>query len=280
MLTRSSGALVDLETLSDRTDELSAAFSTATPFPHLVVDDVLRVPADELLPAFPGPDWPHWHRFEDSYQAGKMFCQDIAAIPEPLAAVIRELSQPPFLEWLERVSGVEGLIPDPYLEGGGLHCTGQGGILAPHTDFHLYPRLDLYRQVNVLVYLNPEWSQEDGGCLELWEKGASAPAKTVVPAWGRCVVFRTDDRSVHGFSSPIARPGLWRRSIALYYYTAVENESFAGDTTTHWQEHGEHGRIGRIRLGLYRTLLLGSRGLAMLAHRANPNLGFRRRRPS
>ena len=43
---------------------------------------------------------------------------------------------------------------------------------------------------------------------------------------------------MHGFPVPIA-PGHWRRSIALYYYTAHENSTFSGDSTTYWRHHGE-----------------------------------------
>jgi hypothetical protein len=87
------------------------------------------------------------------------------------------------------------------------------------------------------------------------------------------VVFRTDDRSPHGFTTPVAARH-YRRSIALYYYTATETEGFAGDTNTYWKTHGEPStRTRRARLAAYRSLLTGSRALSMLAHRCNPNLG-------
>ena len=43
----------------------------------------------------------------------------------------------------------------------------------------MYSRLGLFRQINVLLYLNERWDVADGGCLELWAEGESAkPAKT------------------------------------------------------------------------------------------------------
>jgi hypothetical protein len=258
---------------------LADEFASASPFPHAVIDNVLALPAHKVAEALPAADWPHWRTFTDGYQKGKSFCQDIEQIPELFSRVIADLSAPSFLAWVEKVTGIPKLIPDPYLEGGGVHRSVPGGTLAPHTDFHLYPRLGLYRQVNVLLYLNPEWREEWGGCLELWRKGDEHPTKFVVPTYGRLVLFRTDDRSVHGFSNPVTDGGPERYSIALYYYTAEETNTFAGDTSTHWQQHGNHGRYGRARLFAYRTLLFTSRGLAMLAHRANPNVGFRHRQP-
>jgi hypothetical protein len=71
------------------------------------------------------------------------------------------------------------------LEGGGLHLSGPGGILAPHTDFHTYGRLDLYRRLNVIVYLNPDWTKGDGGELVL--TGGDGQGRTEVePRWGTC----------------------------------------------------------------------------------------------
>jgi hypothetical protein len=250
---------------------LAPAFQNAQPFPHLVLDDVLDV-EHHALSTFPGPEWPHWQGLGDTYQRDKLSCSDLALIPEPWRDLIIEMSAPPFLEYLTRLTGIAKLVPDPYLEGGGLHLSGPGGILAPHTDFHVYGRLDLYRRLNVIVYLNPEWSERDGGCLELRGSNGSA-AVTVVPTFGRCVIFRTDDRSVHGFPVPIAADR-YRRSVALYYYTAAEASTFSGDATTHWREHGDMtGARRRVRFATYRALMQTSRAFSVAAHVVNPNQG-------
>ena len=256
----------------DEVQALRTEFSEAEPFPHLAIADFVKISPQAVCEAFPKPEWDGWSRFEDSYQASKRFCQDIDRIPALAAAMIHDLSSPAFLEFLETVTGIPRLLPDPYLEGAGLHMSGPGGVLLPHTDFHSYLRLNLYRRINVLVYLTPEWRPKYGGCLELYEKGSQIAARTIVPTWGTFVVFRTDDSSVHGFSKPIAE-GRWRRSIALYYYTSDEAEDFSGDETTHWQAHGRHTPTGRARLWLYKFFLRGSRACSRLAHQVNPNLG-------
>lgn len=249
---------------------LAERYRTAAPFPHLVLDDVLCADPS-LADAFPDPRWEGWLRYSDEYQRGKRQCSDIDAIPEPFATMIAELNGPRVLRFLERVTATEGLIPDPYLEGGGLHGSIGGGVLAPHTDFHLYRRLGLYRRLNLLLYLNPGWQEGDGGCLELYaDPDAKVPVQRIVPAWGRCVVFRTDDRSVHGFPEPV-RDGAYRRSLALYYYTSDETDRFSGDTTTYWRSHGRHRGVRRARMATYRALILAARSVAHLAHRANPD---------
>ena len=145
----------------------------------------------------------------------------------------------------------------------------------PHTDSHYYERLRLYRRINLLLYLNPEWEESYGGSLELWEKGAKQPAKSVVPKWGTCVIFRTDDRSVHGFSTPVAT-GHWRRSLALYYYSSHDTVRFSGDPNIYWQQHGKHTGMNKLRIRCYQLLTRAAHRLSTLAHHANPNKEPRR----
>lgn len=260
----------------DERDSLRRRFETARPFPHVVLDGQLAASPEEIVSVFPSPEWDGWQRYGDEYQKGKMICRDIEVIPDPFRSIIEEASAPSFLQFLEHVTGIGKLLVDPYLEGGGLHASGAGGILAPHTDFHVYTRLQLYRRINVLIYLNPEWEQQWGGCLELFaDQKATVPVLTVVPTLGRIVIFQTDDRSVHGFTKPIDAGGRYRRSIALYYYTSEEAGTFSGDTNTYWKQHGEQSGRQRLRLGAYRGLLFGSRALSWMAHRVNPNLGSR-----
>lgn len=249
----------------------AANYATATPFPHAVFDDML-VAGPEILESFPDPEWTGWTALGDSYQLHKFSCSNIERIPEPFARLIHELSAPGFLRVLQDLTGIRNLLPDPYLAGGGLHLSGPGGVLAPHTDFHLYQPFGLYRRVNVLIYLNEEWDSSYGGCLELGD--VRATPKVVVPNWGSVMVFTTDDRSVHGFPKPIVE-GRWRRSIALYYYTTDEAREFQGDTATYWRAHGEQeGAVRKARLALYKSLNTVSRGVSLLAHLANPNQGM------
>jgi hypothetical protein len=87
------------------------------------------------------------------------------------------------------------------------------------------------------------------------------------------MVFTTDNRSIHGFPKPIT-DGHWRKSIALYYYTAEETKEFAGDTTTAWRTHGQHqGVVRNSRLAAYKGLNQLSKAISLAAHLVNPNQG-------
>jgi Rps23 Pro-64 3,4-dihydroxylase Tpa1-like proline 4-hydroxylase len=264
-------AIVNLEKIQQQIDDLSARYAHADPFPHAVIDDVL--PADRSsLGEFPANDWAHWNQLGDKYQHQKLSCGNIHMIPEPFKQIIHELSEPKFLELLERITGIQKLIPDPYLSGGGLHLSGPGGILAAHTDFHIYRRLGMYRRINVLLYLNDDWQPEYGGNLTLYSQ--DTPVTTITPTFGRMAIFTTDDKSVHGFPTPVAE-GKWRKSIALYYYTSTEAQHFSGDETTYWRQHEDLADpVSKARFLVYKLLLNISRGFSALAHVANPHQGM------
>jgi hypothetical protein len=213
-----------------------------------------------------------WNELGDRYQQSKRACADLDMIPEPFRALIRELSAPRFLRALEQITGIKQLLPDPYLVGGGLHLSGPGGILSPHTDFHCYRALSLLRRINVLVYPNEGWSLQDGGCVSVYDREDHA-VQTVVPDWGRSS-SSAPMTSRYGFRVPIAE-GKWRRSVALYYYIAAPADNFSGDETTYWREHGEQsGVVRRARFVLYRSLLNLSRIISIAAHIVNPNQGM------
>lgn len=254
---------------SDEVADLRHRFATAEPFPHVVIDDFLTVSGQaDLRDGFPCPEWSQWSLFHDEYQKEKRVCPNLAVIPKPFSDLIIECSQPPFLKFLEAVTGAEKLLTDPYLDGGGLHCSGAGGVLTPHTDFHYYHQLELYRVLNLLIYCNEGWGDADGGRLGLYRKGEQQPSVAIKPSFGRAVIFKTDDRSVHGFAGPVA-PGKWRKSVALYYYVSRETGQFSGDTSTHWQTHGP--RMRGPRLAVFQGLMFASRAFSKAAHIINPN---------
>ncbi len=256
----------------DDAAELARRFREASPFPHLVLHDVLALPPS-VAAAFPSDDWPSWVALTDDYERSKSACGDIHAIPDPFREIIREMSSPRVLRLLEVVTGIEKLVPDPHLEGGGLHCTGPGGHLAPHTDFHLHEGLGLYRRLNVLIFLNADWTPEQGGELVLGPVDDPSRQVVVEPRFGTLALFETDDRSVHGVRT--VGEGARRQSIALYYYTSAPTHRFAGDQSTHWRTHGEGGVVHRARVWLYRMLMVGSRAFSMAAHLVNPHFGMR-----
>jgi hypothetical protein len=174
---------------------------------------------DDVLAEFPDPKGADWFEF-DSATERKLATKDDSAMGPSTRRVLAELNSSAFLEFLERLTGIEGLIPDPHFVGGGLHQIEPGGHLKVHADFNRHPRTELERRLNVLVYLNRDWKDEYGGAFELWDENMTAAVEKVMPYFNRCVVFSTTSTSYHGHPEPLACPdGMTRKSMALYYYT-------------------------------------------------------------
>ncbi len=222
-----------LELASDRSEQ----FRTAVPFPHVVIDDLFPSAVIEtLIREFPGPGERTWLTY-DTQRELKLALEDEEQIPEPLAEVLRELNSQLFVEFLEKLSGIPGLIPDPRYRGGGLHQIMPGGMLKLHADFDMHPHMRLRRRLNVLLYLNEDWDDAYGGKLELWDKDVTTKVASIAPVANRLVVFETTDDSFHGHPDPLScPPGRSRRSMAWYYYTVLDEDSTRGGRTPIFKE--------------------------------------------
>lgn len=227
---RGGRAAFDPEQCRAAGEALHRAYADAQPFPHIVIDDFLD-PAllRTLLQGFPNSEG---RRFFDRDQ--ERFKYQIAPdeIADPaLRGLLLELNSPALLAFLEALTGIEGLIPDPYYVGGGLHEIRAGGHLSVHADFNLHDQMKVERRLNLLLYLNDDWPAAWGGDLELWDRAMTACQVKVAPVLGRAVIFNTDADSYHGHPDPLAcPPDRSRRSIATYYYTAPHADRSARTT--------------------------------------------------
>ena len=198
------------------------AYGNAQPFPHIVLDDLFdSADLDAVLREFPGPADMHWTRFDNPLEKKLGYFHDRSKISATVRNFLNEMNSFEMLLWLEALTGIEGLIPDPYFVGVGLHQIEPGGLLKVHADFNVHPKLKVDRRLNMLIYLNKEWREEYGGHLELWERDGTSCRKKILPTFNRTVIFSTTDTSFHGHPHPLTSPpGVTRKSVSLYYYTA------------------------------------------------------------
>ncbi|HSI37955.1 MAG TPA: 2OG-Fe(II) oxygenase [Methylotenera sp.] len=207
-------------------------YAFAEPFAHTVIDGFLpAVVAEELLAHFPAEKKQHDKVYDKGY--GGQFKRQVSPYDcdEWLKCAFAFFNSPAMLEFLEGLTNIKGLIPDPYFNGGGLHEISTGGMLGIHADFQVNEALQLRRRINVLIYLNKDWQAAYGGELELWDKGMQHKVRSVAPLFNRCVIFNTDADSFHGHPDPLTTPAdITRKSIALYYYTAQPIENSSGES--------------------------------------------------
>ena len=240
----------DLYTSIEQLDwpSLKTSFEAARPFPHLQINNFLPAPLANKLEQ-------QCRAVETSIDASNGFTQkrktalnDWRQMPSDMFHVCSFFNSGNFLRFLETITGISGLIPDPYLEGGGLHRTQRGGFLKLHTDFNWNRQLHLHRRINVLLYLNsgyqPDW---DGRLLLSANPGRQHldEMTAIEPIANRLVIFNTNDKTFHGHPIPHQFPeGYPRTSLAFYYYTVAprplsERRRFQAITTRYLPAAGE-----------------------------------------
>ncbi len=248
-----SSDVVDYSRLTADLPALAAAYAAAEPFPHVVLDDVLTpatfdAAADEF-PEIRDPFWKGYLHVNETKYAN--------TAPDTwgatLNAVAKEFCSPQFVDFLGQLTGIEGLMPDWAMDGGGLHQTLRGGHLNIHADFtthHVHE--DWARRVNILLYLNREWHDDWGGKLELWDQDMTACQESVTPRGNRMLVFTTSFDSFHGHPDGLTcPPDVARRSMALYYFTP---EADAVRRATHYRARPEDG-LKKLAIGADRVAL-------------------------
>ncbi|HEX7338920.1 MAG TPA: 2OG-Fe(II) oxygenase, partial [Rhodanobacteraceae bacterium] len=161
---------------------------------------------------------------DDGRPGGKSTLDKIRAVSPTYARLDDVIKSPAFLAFVGRLTGIDGLLYDPWYLGGGTHESKNGVSLDPHVDFNFHPSERWHRRLNLIVYLNPEWDAAWGGNLELFADphAQATPDHSISPVFNRCVIFETSERSWHAFDPirlPAERAALTRRSIALYFYT-------------------------------------------------------------
>lgn len=258
-----------LEDLRSKMANKTEQYAQGQPYPHIVIDDFLPQELfQQLCSVFPDRSADIWDRYDYRYQT-KMACNHVHDLPEPIRGLLHLLNSGGFLQLLEDMTGEKSLISDPYYVGGGIHQILRGGKLAVHADFTEPPHLKLYRRLNLLIYLNPDWKEEYGGHFELWDDKAQSCKNRVAPLGNRCVVFTTTSTSFHGHPQPLECPEhISRRSLAIYYYQLEKSEGHHG-VVTRWHKPGEEatGLLGRVRHLAARSLWWVSYKFAGLAGR-------------
>ncbi len=229
---------MDPETLSLSTESAKTAakpyaeaYQSAQPFAHGCIDNFLPPEVLERvrkeLEDLPDPETSFdrdQERLKTSYSPERL--------PPYTRNLFYVLNSRPFILFLEELTGIKGLIPDPYFMGGGIHKVANGGHLDIHADFNHHSKLNLERRLNILIYLNKDWQEDWGGQFEIWSKDMTEKVDAYVPLFNRMCCFSTGSDTWHGNPEPINNPnGDPRMSIALYYFTATWDATRKSHTT-------------------------------------------------
>lgn len=148
---------------------------------------------------WPAPDWDGWNA---KYTHGKCSCNLWDRMPKACVELLRSML---FLPVGARL-GIDGLIPDTSLHGGGMHFLQTGACLPMHRDSDHNPHSGLSRRVNAILYLE---TSDDGQFRIDGDNGVCIPQVA-----NRLVMFEPGE-CIHGVPEPVRKP---RKTLAVFWY--------------------------------------------------------------
>jgi Rps23 Pro-64 3,4-dihydroxylase Tpa1-like proline 4-hydroxylase len=212
-----------VQRLQAHRDELRAQFTQPGRVPSFVIDDLL--PAEQarsLYEAFPRHEQ---MMKKHSLRESKYVAAQLNKFDPRLEEITFAFQDPRIIRVLEEITGITELLPDPHLYAGGISLMIKESFLNPHLDNSHDGKQQRYRVLNSLYYVTPDWKEEYGGNLELWDGGIGKPQRTIWSKFNRLVLMATNRSSWHSVS-PIVHNGS-RTCVSNYFFREKSLE--AGD---------------------------------------------------
>ena len=134
----------DMLSLFDNPEYAQLAFDsrenyrTNQPCRHIVLDDFLPINvAEELSRGYPKLDNNEINFTLHSHEnTNRYFVDDVRMFSPCLRLFSQAVNSRSFILFLETLTGIKALLPDPYFMGGGAMITNSGGLLNVHVDFN------------------------------------------------------------------------------------------------------------------------------------------------
>lgn len=198
---------------------IERAFAAAKPTRHVAIDDLLPPDiARDFYPCFPAGEQ---MRRLSSFRERKYTFKQLDQVPTQLKDITLAIQSPEVVGAVERITRIPRQVPDARLYAGGITLMAKGDFLNPHIDNSHDSDRRLYRTLNLLYYVTPDWRAEYGGSLELWDQAVRNP--TVIPSrFNRLVIMETNPRSWHSVN-PVRHEGR-RCCVSNYYFSQQSPE--------------------------------------------------------
>jgi Rps23 Pro-64 3,4-dihydroxylase Tpa1-like proline 4-hydroxylase len=215
-MTRSEYAAIIEQRLRENSSALKVEFQTPGRIQTCFVDDVLPPAAvREIHAAFPDKSQMMERKTlrEHKYVAAQMNKYNPL-----LEEIIYAFQQPSVLKAVSDITGLEDLYPDDRLYAGGTSLMAPGNFLNPHLDNSHDKDRNMYRVLNLLFYVSPEWEKEYGGNLEVWDNGPDHEPREFHSKFNRLVIMATHDKSWHSVNK-VRHPDRNRCCVSNYYFS-------------------------------------------------------------
>jgi len=215
-----------LEKISSTKESLKDQFQNSnSSIGYFFIDDLLpNAIATQIQDVFPKSEQMVLKKSirEDKYVAAQM------NLYHPLLEeIIYCFQDKRIVDVVGEICGITNPLPDEFLYAGGISMMGKNQFLNPHLDNSHDKDRNLWRVLNLLYYVTPDWEEEYGGNLELWPNGLKADQITIHSKFNRLVVMATHNSSLHSVS-PVVYEG-FRRCVSNYYFATeplLESDRF------------------------------------------------------
>jgi len=184
---------------------------------HFYLDELLpQSDVEEIYAAFPRNGEGFFDR--ESFREKKRTSANLSDFNAILSDITYAIQDARVVNKVSELCSMKSIEPDPKLYAGGLSMMFPNDYLNPHIDNSHDGDRSKYRRLNLLYYVSPDWSFDNGGNFELWNEERTIP-KTIISHQNRLVVMETNKTSWHSVSKVNAeRP---RCCVSNYYFSEI-----------------------------------------------------------
>lgn len=209
------------EKLSKNAKAMKEEFNQVGRINSCFIDDLL--PEDlvqEIYAAFPSPEEMTLYK---SLRENKRIAAQMDLYNPLLEEIVFAFQDKRVVEIVETITGIKEMEPDSNLYAGGISLMAKGNFLNPHLDNSHDNNRESYRVLNLLYYVSPNWKLENGGNLELWDKGVEQQSRVILSKANRLVLMITNKTSIHSVSKVVVDEK--RCCVSNYYFSKKPAES-------------------------------------------------------
>lgn len=224
LYTRKQLADLILEKLEEQKASLKEAFQQKGRINSCYIDNLLPENiAQTIYEAFPSAEEMAIHK---SMRENKRVAAQMDLYNPLLEEIVYAFQDDRIVKICEEITGIENMQADEHLYAGGISLMAKGNFLNPHLDNSHDHERENYRVLNLLYYVTPDWKLENGGNLELWDKGVKGDPRTILSAFNRLALMITNKSSYHSVSKVVADGK--RCCVSNYYFSKepAENQSY------------------------------------------------------
>lgn len=226
--------IFDYDGFGAQIDKLKDQYNFQSPYPYAIFDGLFEdAILNEVVEEIEKSEFVKDVREIDGVEVKtRSNLEDNESLPVASRQLFELINGGRFLNMVSELTGISGLISDPYYDGGGINIIEGGGTLAVHVDGTTQHRMQICRRLNAILFLNNDWDVDWNGYHEQWDfvNKSISPLdpeqqwrciRKILPKRNRLLIFTTNDHSWHGHAGVLKVPkGVRRFSLITYYYTS------------------------------------------------------------